>query len=49
MTLSTCDEIIELIPAFVLGALDADEAARVATHVAACPAAAPKQSRSVML
>lgn len=37
MTLSTCDEIIELIPAFVLGALDADEAARVATHVAACP------------
>lgn len=36
MTLSNCDEIIELIPAFVLGALDADDAARVATHVAAC-------------
>jgi hypothetical protein len=37
MTLSNCDEIIELIPAFVLGALDGDEAARVATHVAECP------------
>ncbi len=37
MTLPNCDEIIELIPAFVLGALDADEAARVAAHVAACP------------
>ncbi|MCS6841638.1 MAG: anti-sigma factor [Roseiflexus sp.] len=36
MTLSNCDEIIELIPAFVLGALDAHEAAHVATHVAAC-------------
>lgn len=37
MTLSNCDEIIELIPAFVLGALDADEAARVAAHITTCP------------
>lgn len=37
MTPSTCDDIIELIPAFVLGALDAHDAARVAAHVAACP------------
>lgn len=37
MTPSTCDDIIELIPAFVLGALDAHDAARVASHVAACP------------
>ncbi|NWG18957.1 MAG: anti-sigma factor [Chloroflexi bacterium] len=31
------DHPIESIPAFVLGALDADEAARVAAHLAACP------------
>lgn len=37
MTPSTCDDIIELIPAFVLGALDAHDATRVAAHVAACP------------
>lgn len=37
MTLPNCDEMIDLIPAFVLGALDPDEAARVATHIAACP------------
>jgi Uncharacterized protein conserved in bacteria (DUF2337). len=37
MTLSNCDEIIEFIPAFVLGALDADEAARVAAHITNCP------------
>ncbi len=37
MTLSNCDEILELVPAFVLGALDADEAARVAAHITNCP------------
>ncbi|MGQ9547767.1 MAG: anti-sigma factor domain-containing protein [Roseiflexus sp.] len=37
MTLSKCDEIVERIPAFVLGALDADEAAQVAAHIMSCP------------
>lgn len=37
MTSSTCDDIIELIPAFVLGALDAHDATRAAAHIATCP------------
>lgn len=37
MTSLNCDDIIELIPAFVLGSLDADEAVHVATHIAVCP------------
>lgn len=36
--MSNCDDILDSIPAFVLGALDSDEAARVAIHVSGCAA-----------
>src|SRR3954447_9743665 len=37
MTALTCDEVRDLAPAFVLGALERDEEATVAEHVRDCP------------
>lgn len=38
----TCDEIRDLAPAFVLGALDPDEEAAVRDHLASCPEPHPE-------
>src|SRR5690242_5346085 len=38
----TCDEVRDLAPAFVLGALPADEADRVREHLVACPEEHPE-------
>jgi anti-sigma factor RsiW len=42
---TTCRDLRPLLGAYVLGALEPDEAAAVREHVAACPACATEQSR----
>lgn len=43
--LRSCDEIVELLPLYPLGVLDADETAAVDAHVAVCPACAAELLR----
>ena len=40
----TCDEIRDLAPAFVLGALGPDEEAAVRDHLASCPEPHPEMA-----
>ncbi|MFZ5853312.1 MAG: anti-sigma factor domain-containing protein [Chloroflexota bacterium] len=40
----TCDEVVNLAPGFVLGALDPAEADAVRAHLAACPEAHPEMA-----